>query len=128
MKMLYLLIAVLLSPFVQASCKMPAGEKIIIGCTYQCDFATRFRLRGAATRLGYKLKFINISNNKDITESLSGLDSVLIPGGADIHPKYYLKNVTPELREYTENNLSLVKFSEEGKRRDIFEYTLLKVI
>lgn len=127
MKILFSLFAVMAATsFAQASCKLPLGEKITIGCTYKCDFATRFRLRAAGARLGYKIKFINFTQNKDVAQSLNSVDSVIIPGGADIHPKYYLKNVTAELREYTENNLHLVKFTEEGKRRDLFEYSLLR--
>ena len=84
-------------------------------------------MKAAAARLGYRLKIINLSLNKDVSESLAMVDSVLVPGGADIHPKFYLKNVTDELRTYTENNLNLVEFTEEGRKRDIFEYTLLKL-
>lgn len=112
--------------FAQATCKLPVGEKIVVGCSYKCDFFTRSRLKAAGARLGYKVKVLDLSANKDISQSLENVDSVLIPGGADIHPKYYLKNVTNELREYTQNNLHLVKFTEEGKRRDLFEYTLVK--
>lgn len=110
-------------------CKLPPGEKITIGCTYKCDFATRFRLRAVAAMMGYKVKFENLNKKKDskASEILSSVDAVLIPGGADIHPKFYLKDVTPELREYTLNNLHLAILTEEGKKRDLFEYTLLKV-
>lgn len=111
----------------QASCKLPTSEKIIIGCTYKCDFFTRSRLKATAARLGYRIKILNLSLNKDVTESLAMVDSILIPGGADINPKFYLKNVTDELREYTQNNMSLVKFTDEGKKRDLFEFTLLKL-
>ena len=127
MKILFLLIFLISSVSIHASCKLPAGQKITIGCSYQCDFSTRFRIRAAAARLGYKVEFKNISLKKDVTESLSSIDSVLIPGGADIHPRFYLKEVSPELREYTERNIELVKLTEEGKKRDLFEYTLLKI-
>ncbi len=128
MKTLLIASVALLSTVAQASCKLPKNEKIIIGCSYKCDFFTRSRLKAAGARLGYKVKVVNLSSNKDIKASLDGVDSVLIPGGADIHPKYYLKNVTPELREYTLANLDLVEFTEEGKKRDVYEYTLLKKI
>lgn len=128
MKIFVLILSVLFTTsFVQASCKLPITEKLIIGCTYKCDFFTRSRLKAAAARLGYRIKIVNLSLNKDVSESLAMVDSILLPGGADIHPKYYLKNVTDELRQYTENNMSLVNFTEEGKKRDLFEYTLLKV-
>lgn len=128
MKILLLLLSLLFTTsFVQASCKLPIKEKLIVGCTYKCDFFTRSRLKAAAALLGYRIKIINLSLNKDISESLAMVDSILMPGGADIHPKYYLKNVTDELRDYTQNNLNLVNFTEEGKKRDLFEYTLLKL-
>lgn len=127
MKILLLLGTLLITTSqVQATCKLPVHEKIIIGCTYKCDFFTRSRLKAAAARLGYKVKILNLSLNKDIAGSLALVDSVLIPGGADIHPKFYMKGVTDELREYTESNLHLVKFTEEGKKRDLFEFTLMK--
>jgi putative glutamine amidotransferase len=127
MKILLLLLALNFTTYAQASCKLPVSEKLVVGCTYKCDFFTRSRLKAAAARLGYRLKIINLSLNKDVSESLAMVDGILLPGGADIHPKYYLKNVTDELREYTENNLNLVNFTEEGRKRDLFEYTLLKV-
>jgi gamma-glutamyl-gamma-aminobutyrate hydrolase PuuD len=128
MKLLFTSLCFLLSlSFAQASCELPKGEKITIGCTYKCDFATRSRLKIVGASLGYKLNFVDLSLNKDISESLSKVDTVLIPGGADIHPKFYLKDVSEDLRSYTEKNLHLVKFTEEGKRRDLFEYTLLKI-
>ena len=110
-----------------ATCKLPLSEKIIVGCTYKCDFIYRSRLKLAAARLGYRLEIIDLSLNKDVSESLAMVDSILIPGGADINPKFYLRSVTDELRNYTQSNLHLVNFTEEGKKRDLFEYTLLKL-
>ena len=126
MKTLLLLTIAFSSLYAEASCKLPKGEKITVGCTYKCDFFTRSRLKAAGARLGYKVKVIDLSKNKNLDSALYGVDSVLIPGGADIHPRFYLKNVTPELREYTQNNLHLVKLTEEGKQRDVFEYSLLR--
>jgi putative glutamine amidotransferase len=77
--------------------------------------------------MGYSVKFKDLSANQKMMNQLKEIDTLVIPGGADIHPKFYLKDVTPELRTYTENNLHLVKFTEEGRRRDLFEYTLLKL-
>jgi len=127
MKMLFILTLLLSSSFAQAACRLPSNEPIIIGCTEKCDIFTRSRLKAVGASLGYRVKFRDLSFQKDITESLNIVDSVLIPGGADINPKFYLKDVTTELREYTQNNLHLVKFTDEGKRRDLFEYTLLKL-
>ena len=128
MKTLILASVVLFSASIaQAKCKLPAGEKIIVGCTHKCDFSTRSRLKAAGALLGYRVKVTDLSINKVASSALGSVDSVIIPGGADIHPKFYLKDVTPELREYTQNNLHLVEFTEEGKKRDLFEYTLVKL-
>ena len=72
-----------------ASCQLPAGQKITIGCTYKCDFFTRNRLKLVGAKLGYKLDFIDLSEQQNVSGLLSQLDSVLIPGGADINPKFY---------------------------------------
>lgn len=127
MKTLLIVTLALSSSFVQASCKLPKGEKITVGCTYKCDFFTRSRLKAAGARLGYKVNIVNLAANKSlINKSIAEVDSVLIPGGADIHPRFYLRNVTPELREYTEANIHLAKLTDEGKERDLFEYSLLR--
>ena len=127
MKLIFTL-AMFLGPFaVQASCHLPITKKIIIGCTTKCDAYTRLRLKAVGTSLGYRVGFTDLSAGKDISDSFSKVDSIIIPGGADINPKFYLRDVTAELRDYTQNNLHLVKFTEEGKRRDLFEYTLLKL-
>lgn len=128
MKSLLIFLLLLSFTSAHATCKLAANEKITIGCTYDCDKFMQFRLKTVGALLGYKVRFFNLSKtNKDIAESLGLVDSILIPGGADIHPKFYLKNVTEELRTYTENNLHLVNFTEEGKKRDLFEYALLKI-
>lgn len=127
MKTLLLVTLALSSTIASANCKLPKGEKITVGCTYKCDFFTRSRLKAAGARLGYKVKVVNLaSKTKDANKALIDVDSVLIPGGADIHPKFYLKNVTPELREYTEANIHLAKLTDEGKERDLFEYSILR--
>lgn len=128
MKTRIFFLTILVSSNVQAACKLPRNEKLIVGCSHKCDFFTRSRLKAAGARLGYKVKVIDLSQNKQIDQSLTEVDSVLVPGGADINPKFYLKDVTEELRTYTESNLHLVKFTEEGRRRDIYEYTLLSRI
>jgi gamma-glutamyl-gamma-aminobutyrate hydrolase PuuD len=110
-----------------ASCKLNSSSPIVIGCTTKCDFITRTRLKALGLSLGYSVKFKDLSSSQKILNHLKDVDTIIIPGGADIHPKFYLKDVSSELRTYTENNLHLVKFTEEGKRRDLFEYTLLKL-
>lgn len=115
-----------LSPF-GLSCELPKGEELNIGCSTDCDFFYRSRLTMTAWLLGHSVKISNLQDSLNLEDSLSQVDGILLPGGADIDPKYYLGSVTPDLKEYVEKNLHLVKYSEEGKRRDPFEYSLVKL-
>lgn len=101
----------------QAACKLPANEKITIGCTVDCGFFTETRLKVLGMSLGYKVVFKDLSRGAISSEAIAGVDAILIPGGDDINPKYYLRNVTPELREYTQNNIHLAKLTDNGKER-----------
>lgn len=76
--------------------------------------------------MGYSVKFKNLQQQSNLKEGLNLVDGVLMPGGADIDPKYYMDDITPELRDYTEKNLALVDFTKEGEKRDPFEYQLVK--
>jgi putative glutamine amidotransferase len=110
-----------------ANCRLPADQEITIGCTYNlCDFPTRFRLSLVAKNLNYKIAFVDLEPSQDVNQSLIGIDAVVISGGADINPDYYSTVVTPELREYIEANRHLVIFTEEGKKRDEFEFQVAK--
>ncbi len=80
-----------------------------------------------AWMMDYKVSFVDLSKHRDIREAMKNVDAILIPGGADIDPIYYLNAVTPELRDYTKKNLHLVNFSQEGKIRDPFEFQLVKI-
>lgn len=108
------------------ACELPRGESIKVGCTYDCDFFYRFRLTMTAWGMGYSTKIVNLRSEPDMKKAMSSVDAILLPGGADIDPKYYLDSVTPELQEYTKKNLNLVEWSREGKERDDYEYSLVK--
>lgn len=122
----FLILAALGQSFSAFSCELPKNEVLNIGCTNHCDLVYRLRLKMVAWKLGYSLNVTNLSKDKSVKESLSKMDGVLIPGGADIDPKYYMDKVSPELQKYTQDNLRLVNFSREGERRDPFEYELVK--
>lgn len=107
-------------------CELPQSEVIKIGCSSDCDFFYRFRILTTAWTLGYKAEIRHLIGQTDLKQSMLEMDALLIPGGADIDPKYYLDNVTPELREYTRKNIKLVNFSKEGERRDPFEFAMVK--
>lgn len=126
---LFLLTTILLSslsaPAAQ-TCKLPRGTRLTIGCGYHCDFLYRFRLRLTALVMGYPISFVNMRLFKETNAAMQSVDAILLPGGADIDPRYYLDVVTPELRDYTLANMNLVEFSEEGRYRDGFEFELVR--
>lgn len=124
-KVIALGFASLISSSVPA-CELPKGEVLTVGCSYNCDFFYRFRLTLNAWNLGHSIKVINLQE-MDHETALSLTDAVLLPGGADINPEFYLPKVNSELKAHTEKNLSLVKFTEEGKSRDDFEHKLVKL-
>lgn len=108
-----------------AECRLPEGEKLIIGCTSECGLFYQLRLNLASYSTGLPISIIDMSQMEQNEEALRKVDAVLIPGGADIHPDFYLKNISRELKDYTEEKIHLFEASDEGKRRDPFEYSLV---
>jgi gamma-glutamyl-gamma-aminobutyrate hydrolase PuuD len=108
------------------ACELPKDEVLTIGCSTDCGFLYRFRVQTAAWALGYEVRFRDLAAAPDLPRAMAAVDGILMPGGADIHPKYYLPAVSDELRRYSEANLHLVKFSAEGNRRDPVEYALIR--
>lgn len=104
------------------ACQLPKGEKILIGCSKNCDILYRLRLSLTGMYLGYKLKFTELQT----VEDLARVDAVIMPGGADIDPDYYLDSISQELRDYTLEHRYLAKITRESRRRDPFEYELVK--
>jgi gamma-glutamyl-gamma-aminobutyrate hydrolase PuuD len=126
MRSLFFVFLTIVSLRAQANhCQLPRNQKLIVGCSYKCDFTYRFRLQLAAAKLGYKIDILDIGQRPNIEEALSAIDGLLVPGGADIDPEYYLDDVTPELASYTRSRLNLVNFSEEGEKRDPVEHEIL---
>jgi len=111
--------------FAYKACHLNSGETITVGCTDYCGRFMRWGLNNAARRLGYNIKIVNLNNGLQSVD-LSKIDAILIPGGADINPKYYTQYVEPELRTHIESLDYLVNYSSEGDRRDPFEYDLLQ--
>lgn len=123
----FLTLLVLIVPLTSsATCELPKGEEITIGCSYDCDFFYRFRVTMTAWGMGYKARFVDLQKKKNMKEGMMSVDGILLPGGADIDPKYYMDAVSAELQDYTKKNLHLVEFTEEGKKRDPFEYSLVQ--
>jgi len=108
------------------TCKLPPKSKLVIGCTYKCGLSYKFRINLSAWAQGYDVDIVDLRNLGSLKEALAKVDGVLIPGGADISPDYYVDKVTPEMRSYIETNRHLVNFSEEGRIRDPYEYAFIR--
>ena len=113
------------SNFKMESCQMEKGEKIVVGCTTDCGRFNVWGLVKAARKMGYRIKLQNLYSENQ-TPDYSQVDAILIPGGIDIDPKYYIDKITPELQAETKRLDYLVNYTEEGKVRHPFEYNLLK--
>lgn len=111
--------------FAADSCKLPQGESITVGCTIDCGRFNRWALKRYARKLGYKLNIVNLYSENQ-TPDLSSVDAILIPGGADINPDYYINNVEEDLQSHIRNLDYLVVYTSEGRKRDPFEYNLLQ--
>ncbi len=108
------------------ACELPPNSKLVIGCTYKCKFPYKFRLQTSAWALGYDVDVVDLREMGPLKVALSRVDGVLIPGGADINPDYYVDKVTPELQSYIRENRGLAKVSEEGTIRDPYEYAFIR--
>jgi len=130
LKNLFLLLTLVLSFQAQAqslksaSCKLDRNEVITVGCTWRCSRWNKWGIRKAARRAGYKVNIVNLFSETQ-SPDLSQVDAILMPGGADINPKYYISKVEPELQEHIKSLDYLVNYSSEGTKRDPFEYNLL---
>lgn len=101
------------------------GQEVTIGCATKCDVFFRYALKRVGKLNGLKVNVVDVS--KDAPQiNWEKYDGIIMPGGADIDPEYYLSSVEPELAEYTRSLDHLVKYSAEGLRRDPIEYGLLK--
>jgi putative glutamine amidotransferase len=125
-KMKCVLLLITLLSFPALACKLPPHSKLVIGCTYKCGLAYKFRINLTGWMMGYNVDVVDLRKLGPLERALTKVDGVLIPGGADIDPDYYVDQVTPEMREYIEANRHLVKFSEEGRVRDLYEYTFIR--
>lgn len=76
--------------------------------------------------LGYPIKIVDFRDLGYYSESLDKIDALLIPGGVDINPDYYLPQVSQELQDYTQANRNLVNFTQVGEARDALEYVVVK--
>ncbi|HXH75870.1 MAG TPA: gamma-glutamyl-gamma-aminobutyrate hydrolase family protein [Bacteriovoracaceae bacterium] len=101
-----------------------AQTEIKIGCAYTCDSSTESALKQTSKSFPIKLKLIDLTKVKEV--KWNELHGIVIPGGVDINPKYYLQHVEPDLQAYTRNLDHLVEYTRSGEARDAFEYSLLR--
>ena len=111
--------------FDHAECKLDQSAQLIIGCTKYCGKKNTNALKKVARDLGYQIKVVNIYTENS-TPDITGLDAILIPGGVDIDPKYYVDQVETELRDRIRSLDHLVVYTDDGIKRDFFEYNLLQ--
>lgn len=98
-------------------------HSIKIGCTTKCKLFYQRALRSAAHELGAEIEVMDLSLEDRI--HWERVDAILIPGGPDINPCYYLASIEKDLREHTKKMDKYVHYSSQGKRRDAFEHGLL---
>lgn len=119
MKVFFLLLCALVSKVVVAQ----KNEPLIIGCATKCSFIYQHAIKKVAKLTDIPVSIVDLSRNQ---LPLKQVDAIVIPGGADIDPEYYLPYVEEDLQEYTRSLDHLVNYSEEGRKRDPVEYGLLK--
>lgn len=108
---------------VLGSCKLPEKETIKVGCTYQCGIAYKLRLKVASMITGLPVEIIDMNTNMSLMNSM---DAILIPGGADIHPRLYEELVDDAEKKLIAIHKDKFRASDEGAARDIFEFQVLK--
>ena len=86
------------------------NRSLIIGHTFDLNWWMRTRLHTSAYVLDYSLEFLDLRTLSPIDQALMKVDAVIVPGGADIHPKSYS----------SENHFYIS--TPEGEGRDEFEH------
>lgn len=99
------------------------AETVVIGCTTKCTGSYSKALKKVSEIFKTQLTVLDLSATS--SPDLEKVDGIVIPGGVDIDPKYYLSEVEEELRVYTRKLDHLVEYTSNGKKRDPFEFGLL---
>lgn len=107
------------------ACRLSEDQELVIGCTHHCGKWIRWGIYRHARKLGYNVKIVNLFA-KNSTPDISKVDALLIPGGADINPKYYAPHVEKNLQNRFKELDYLVDYTYEGRERDPFEHELLQ--
>lgn len=118
--MIKLLLLLVLFPFQTFA---STGD-LVIGCTYKCDSFFKIAMKSISRSKKISIRLVDLSLQKNL--KFSELDGVIVPGGADIDPKYYVTAVEPDLQAHIKSLDHLVKYSTQGKKRDPFEFAFLR--
>lgn len=110
---------------VVGSCELSPGETLTVACSDECGWLTEWAIRSAAKKRGFAVTVI--SDLQQVrSPDLSMIDALILPGGADIAPRYYTGHLPRQRQERIQSLDHLVAYSDEGLRRDPFEYDLLQ--
>lgn len=120
----FLSVFFIFSSFASEVCELKQNQEITIGCTSDCDKPIKRALRRIAKERNYQLKIVDMYE-ENISDDLSVLDGMVIPGGVDVDPKYYKFKVEDELRAKIDKLDYLVNYTKDGQRRDPFEIKTL---
>ena len=109
---------------VAMQCHPGPGQTLTVACSDDCGPFNRRALRKAAGGLGYRIALIDNLSRRDPARQ-PHVDALLIPGGADIDPRWYRGTLPAPLQQRIRDLDHTVVYSREGRRRDPFEYRLL---
>jgi gamma-glutamyl-gamma-aminobutyrate hydrolase PuuD len=98
-------------------------SEILLGFTTKPGLFYRRALREAGKNLGIDVHLCDLSEEEHIR--WQRLDALILPGGPDIDPCYYMNIVDEGLRDHIRLNRSLCQSSKISKKRDAFEHGVL---
>lgn len=112
----------------KTTCILPPNKTLRIGCTKRCNNYYISALKEVARDLSYTIKIISLNSKKlNYVQLPLEIDAILSPGGHDIAPKYYIKNVTNKKRKIIEKQFKKYgKSNKRGYARDKFEFELFQ--
>ncbi len=100
----------------QQPCKhLPKGTVLQIGCTDECGGSVEMATEEAAKKLRVKVDFKTMYGDADLQE----VDAFLSPGGHDIDPKYYNKNLTPAQKKTVQDLHD--ELGNDGQKSPLFD-------
>ncbi len=98
-------------------------DNIVVGFTSRPGMFYRKAFERAGKELGLEVKLTDLSEEDRIR--WEKLDALVLPGGPDINPQYYLNGCDESLREHTKKNRELVNQNKKSRKRDAFEHGVL---